>query len=191
MKASVRAAIMLVIAGFVGAAAAAPPAGGPVPPGLGFLEAGKDYVIRLPETHDVFKITSAGVSQSTYTTVDGQSGTMPVPWRSTMTVHIFHVVRFGAGSWVLVKYPANPNDYLSWAFQRQAMAVLAGPGANAIGAKPDGPARLKKLREQASAVIATAETWLNLDHAIAIAAVPAEEPELKLRADGATITPSP
>src|SRR4051812_38411784 len=96
-------------------------------------------------------------------------------WNITLSVEVFQVVRFGKGSWVLLKHPSNPDDFPRWSAQRRALAILAGPQAEAIKADPDGQERLKRLREAADVEIPTSETWINLDHAIAIAAVPTVE----------------
>jgi hypothetical protein len=98
----------------------------------------------------------------------------------TLSVDVFQVVRFGGGSWVLLRHPASTDDFSRWSEQRRATAILAGPHVEAIRAKPDGQERLRKLKQAAGAKVPTAESWINLDHAIAIAPVPTEEIDLKL-----------
>lgn len=171
-------------------ATAAPPQEARAPTALGFLEAGKDYVVRFPEGSDLFKVSKAGMSETTYTTADGQKKSgAPAAWNFTISVNVFQVVRFGGGSWVLLRHPTRADDFLRWSEQRRAKAILAGPRVKAIEAGPDGEARLKKLREAAEVEIPTSETWFNLDHAIAIAAVPTEEDDPKLSVQSIKIGP--
>jgi hypothetical protein len=171
--------------------AAEPPAPAGPPGALGFLEAGKDYVIRFPEGSDVFKTSGADVTESSYTTQDGKKHSGgPVTFNWTLSVDAFQVVRFGGGSWVLLRHPANAEVYTKWSAQRRAMAILAGPNVDAIKAKPDGKARLKRLEDAAAAKIPTAETWVNLDHAIAIAQLPTEEIDVKMTIRSIKTTPN-
>jgi len=138
-------------------------------------------VIRFPEASNIFKTSRVEVTEATTTDADGRKTSAgPVTWNITLSINVFHVVRLGGGSWVLLRHPTDPDDFLRWSSQRRALAILAGPHVRAIGDKPDGPERLKKLREAADARIPTSETWVNLDHAIAIAAVPTVEDDPKL-----------
>lgn len=190
MSRSSRLATAMALVILATAATAAPPEEGRAPAGLGFLEAGKDYVVRFPEGSDLFKVSRAGVSETTYTTADGQKKSgAPATWNVTFSVNVFQVVRFGGGSWVLLRHPTKSDDFLRWSEQRRAKAILAGPRVKAIEAGPDGQARLKRLREAAEVEVPTSETWFNLDHAIAIAAVPTEEDDPKLSVKSIKIEP--
>jgi len=89
-------------------------------------------------------------------------------------------VRFGGGSWVLVRHPANLEDSFKWFGQRRAHAILTSKRADEIKAEPDGEEKVARLREAVQREIETTETWVNLDHAVAIADVPTERIELKV-----------
>jgi hypothetical protein len=159
------------------AADAAEVAGGPI----GFLKPGRDYVIRFAPGSDLFKTTRSGLSETSYTTSDGETRLgKPATWTMTLNVTIFEVLRVGSGSWVLVRHPADSDDFAAWTGQRRAKAILASPRRDEIAAGPDGMERLAKLQEAAEREIKTTETWLNLDHAVTISDVPVEAVELKV-----------
>jgi hypothetical protein len=165
----------------VSLAAAAPPEGGPSETRFGFLETGRDYVVRFPDGSEIFKTSRAEMTESSYTTATGEKKSGgPVTWNITLNVEVFQVVRFGTGSWVLLRHPSSADDFIRWNAQRRAMAILGGPNVDAIRARPNGQERLTRLKEAAAAKMPTTETWINLDHAVAIAAVPTEDPEMKI-----------
>lgn len=148
---------------------------------LGFLEIGRDYVIRFSGDRHVFKTTTAGVTPTTVTSEDGsQRAGTPATWTMTLTVDIFKVVKFGGGSWVLLEHPSSPDDFSKWNGMRRAMAQLTEQRVSELKSSPEGMKRLKKLRAAASREVRTATAWVNLDHAIAIADVPTESLEFKL-----------
>ncbi|HEY1785777.1 MAG TPA: hypothetical protein VGG30_09525 [Pirellulales bacterium] len=147
---------------------------------LGFLEAGRDYAIRFPESDKVFESTESGIAPATVTTSRGETENRAGAWTVKYAIGTFQLVRFGTGSWVLLRFPANIHDAFKWEFQRRAMATLASPEAEKkIRAKPDGAERLERLKKQAAEKIATTEAWVNLNRAVLIADVPAEELEWK------------
>ena len=157
------------------------------PANLGFLEAGRDYSIRFPESDRVFESTESGTAPAVVQTDNGQTENRAGTWTAKYAIGTFRLVRFGTGSWVLLKFPANIHDSFKWEFQRRAMATLASPEAEKkIRAKPDGEQRLEKLKKQAAEQVPTTEAWVNLDRAVLIADVPTEELEWK-----ATMTPAP
>ena len=154
---------------------------GPAPAALGFLEPGRDYAVRFPEGGDPFKTSRAVVSESTVTDAEGKKKSGgPVTMNFTFSVSIFRVVKLGGGSWALLRHPKSPGDFLRWAEQRKAKAILAGPNLKAVRARADGDEQVKRLEEAATAEIPTTETWINLAHAIAIAEVPTEMDEAKI-----------
>lgn len=57
------------------------------------------------------------------------------------------------------------------------------------GRGADGAKRLKTLREEAGAEDLTSESWIDLEHAIAVAAVPTDDAEPRLRIDSVTTKP--
>src|SRR5206468_2269339 len=128
MHPSLRVLCVPAVAILATSALAAPPEDGPPSKGLGFLEANKDYVIRFPEASNIFKTSRAEVTEATTTTADGQKKSAgPVTWNITLSITVFQVVRFGGGSWVLLRHPTDPDDFLRWSGQRRALAILAGP----------------------------------------------------------------
>jgi hypothetical protein len=170
--------------------AAAGPQAEPAPKALGFLEAGMDYVIRFPDSSNIFKATTAGMTTSTYTTADGKTKEGgPVAWNATVVLDVFHVVRAGDGSWVLLRHPSNPDDFARWSGQRRALAMLSSPQGKALDGTPEGRARLEKLRAAAETKVPTSETWVNLSHAIAIAAVPTDDIQPKLTVKSVKMKP--
>lgn len=173
------------------AATAAAPEGKPSASGLSFLEVDQDYIIRIPEAINPFKFSQGGITQASAAPAeDGKKSTVPVPWSMTISLQIFQVVRVGSGSWVLLRHPASPEDFSRWSGQRRALAILAGPHVEKIRSKRDGEERLKRLREAADAQIPTSETWVNLDHAIAIAPLPSVEDEPKLSVQSIQVKPN-
>lgn len=106
-----------------------------------------------------------------------------------MKVESFKVVHLAAGPWALVEHPLDLDDIQAWNAQRRAMAILAGPHAAAIKTNPADQQRWKELRNAADAEIATAQTWVNLNQAIAIAPLPVEEGSGKLTIKSISISP--
>ena len=160
------------------------------PKTLGFLQAERDYVIVFPEGSNVFKYSTGGVTTSSYKDAEGRTTPgQPVPWNATINLVIFHVVRFGGGSWALVQVPKKPEDYARWLGQRRAMAILASNRVEEIRAKPDGARRLKKIEQAAAEKIPTSEAWLNLGLAVAISDVPTDEVEPNLPIRGVRTNP--
>jgi hypothetical protein len=160
------------------------PAGdaGKAPNELGFLEAGKDYVIRFPASLGLFRSRTSGISETTYTTSDGKTEPgKPATWTVTTTVEVFRVVRFGGGSWVQLEHPAREDDFMAWNAKRRAMAKLADGGSLPAESDPDGKVRLEQLREAAAREIPTTRTWVNLAHAVAITDVPTEDAKLEVK----------
>lgn len=155
---------------------------------LGFLEAGHDYIIRFAENSQLFKTSKSGVTSTSYTTDDGEKRAgKPAAWTMTLTVNIFHVVKFGGGSWVLLEHPSSPDDFAKWTGKRRAMAQLTGQYVAKLEADPNGADRLKKLREAASRELPTTTTWVNLDHAVAITDVPTEPVAIELSVESIDI----
>jgi hypothetical protein len=190
MKSCHRTAAVLGFAILAVPAVAAPPQGDPAPKALGFLEAGNDYIIRFPDSSNIFKHSMAGVTASTYMTADGKTEKGgPASWNATVTLYVFQVVRAGEGSWVLLRHPKSTEDFARWAGQRRARAILAGPQVKALEGTPEGRARLETLRAAAAAKIPTSETWVNLSHAITIAAMPSEDEGPKLTVKSFEIKP--
>ncbi len=162
---------------------AEPPAqdGQAAPSELGFLETGKDYVIRFSNDIDLFTMTKSGVSETTYTTENGETKKgRPATWRMTLRVEFFRVVRLGGGSWALLEHPEKKDEIARWNGKRRAMAILGSEAAHELEATPDGKERLERLREAAAREIETTRTWVNLDHAIAITDVPTQIAKMKL-----------
>jgi len=160
----------------------ATPSSAASPGELSFLEAGKDYVIRFPASHDLFRHTTSGVSETTETTSDGKTVPgKPAVWRATISIEIFRVVRVGGGSWALLEYPARADDFAKWNGKRRAMAKLADERSLPPESDPEGKEKVTRLHDAASAEIPTARTWVNLDHALAIADVPTEDVKLELK----------
>lgn len=155
---------------------------------LSLLKPGNDYVIRFTEGSEIFKTSKSGVSETSYTTSDGETKKgSPATWTMTLKVTMFEVVRVGGGSWVLVRHPTNPDDYAKWEGQRRAKAILAGPSRDKLAAEEKGAEQLARLQEAADREIKTTETWLNLNHAVAITNVPSEPIELKFNITSAEV----
>ena len=75
---------------------------------------------------------------------------------------------------------------------RHRLANHAGPQVKALEGTPQERARAASLRAAAAAKIPTSETWVNLSHAITIAAaVPSEDEEPKLTVKSFEIKPQP
>ena len=176
------------------AAAAADPlaTGGSEPASeLSFLKPGKDYSIRFPESVTVFSHKSGGLAPTNYIAADGtKTPAPPATWSATMTLQIFHVVRLGSGSWALLEHPTRHDDFITWSIKRRAMAVCASEEADKIEAQPDGKKRLEQLRKEAAQEVETSQTWVNLDHAVAIADLPTKEQKLKLAVQSVETKPS-
>jgi hypothetical protein len=98
----------------------------------------------------------------------------------TSTVEIFRLLRFGGGSWVLLEHPKKTDDVSLWNGKRRAMAQLNDEELlAALKAGEDGQKRLSQIGELAQREIETTQTWVNLNHAIAITEVPTEEAKLE------------
>lgn len=139
----------------------------------GFLAENQAYVIRFTDGSNIFKSTTSGVTTTSYETEDGEKHAGgPATWSVTLTVKTFRVVRLSNSPWVLLEHPINPDDIDGWERQCRARAILASAQAKAIKEKPDGREQLDKLEEDAKAKIATIETWVNLNHAVAVCDVP-------------------
>ena len=134
-------------------------ADGPPPtPGLDFLQPGKAYLIRFPEGSKLFSMTQSGVSQTTYVTEDGDElPGGPATWSATLTMKAFRVVRLSNSSWVLLEHARNIEDAADWAEQLHANRAVAGAPAQKPAAKSKIP---------------TVQTWVNLNHAVAISDFP-------------------
>ena len=156
---------------------------------LGFLEEQHDYVIRFATNSQLFKTTTSGISPTSYTTEGGQKRQgKPATWTITMTVEIFHVVKFGGGSWVLLEHPSSPDDFAKWNGMRRALAQLTDARIPELESSSEGKERIQELRKAASREIPTSTTWVNLDHAVAIADVSTEPIKAKLKVNSVKIT---
>lgn len=147
---------------------------------LSFLKPGKDYVIRFPESVTLFTHKSGGMSPTSFISADGTKRPgSPSTWSATISLQVFHVVRLGSGSWALLEHPEKYDDFFKWSTKRRAMAVLAGNEVRKIESTPDGRKRLEELRKEAAQEVETDETWVNLDHAVAIAELPTKDQKYK------------
>jgi hypothetical protein len=135
---------------------------------LGFLQQDRDYIIKFPETH-TFRSQQSGVLEMK-TSQDGKL--YASNWRLNLAPEVFTVKQFAQGSWVLVEHPAKPGYALAWDLKRIAMAQLTDRRIRELESTEEGNETLAQFRELAQAKIETAESWVNLDHAIAISAVP-------------------
>ena len=132
--------------------------GPPQTRGLDFLEPGKAYLIRCPEGSKLFSTTQTGISQTTYVTEDGEKVPGgPATWSATLTMKAFRVVRLSNSSWVLLEHARNIEDAAEWAEQLHAHRAVAGAPSQ---------------RSAAKAKIPTVQTWVNLNHAVAISDLP-------------------
>lgn len=161
------------------------------PAGLKFLEKGRDYVISFPPDYGMFTTRKSGVSDTTYVTADGEKRSgKPATWTSSMTIKIFRIAGFGGGDWVLLEHPAAGDDIFKWNAQRRAEAVLAADGQPAGESEAEQTERLAHLKSLTEASIETAQTWVNLGHALTISEVPAKDSRLKWSVDSAKVDSS-
>lgn len=132
---------------------------------LDFLEVGKPYLIRFPEKSNLFSATTSGVSETTFTTEDGEkvSGS-PAIWSATLTITAFRVVLLSKGSWALLEHPESVEDAAQWAQQLRGDSGKSKPHPG--NTDPPVASTSTKLR--------TARTWVNLDHAVAISPLSAD-----------------
>lgn len=137
---------------------------------LGFLEIGHDYGIRFPDSYSVFKLSKTGITK--LTSSDGSS--RPANWTMNLTVQVFTVLKHAQGSWVLLKHPASLEDATKWNFHRLAVAQLTKGHIKKLESTAEGRTELDRLRRLAAQKIKTSTTWVNLDHAVTISAVPNE-----------------
>lgn len=170
---NVAAAVLFVVPAFAGSQSENTPASNE----LAFLEQGKDYVIRFPDGHNILRTTKTETTRTTFNSADGQKRPgKRASWTTTFSVRVFHLLRFGGGSWVMLRHPSDPADAPAWFGKRRAMTILKNDSRVAsIEAESNGQDRLKELRARATRKIKTSDTWFNLNHAIAIADVPTED----------------
>ena len=137
---------------------------------LGFLELGRDYAIRFPDSYSVFKLTKTGIGQ----------GKHPSTWKVNLQVNMFTVRKQARGSWVLLEHPKSMENAAKWNTHKMAIAQLTNENIRNLDTSLDGKAQLAKLQESAKQQIQTSTTWVNLDHAVAISEIPSELVELKI-----------
>ena len=155
-----------------------------------FLEVGKDYVILFPEDRNVFKKTTGGMTTATYKTEDGEEAeSRPATWSMTFELESFKVAQLSTGPWVLLEHPKNLDDIQAWNEQRRAMAILNGPDTAVLRANDEGKRKFDELQKAADAKIATTKTWINLNQAIAIGPLSAEEANGKLVIKSISVSP--
>lgn len=130
---------------------------------LGFIEIQRDYIIRFSDDFDFAKARSPGDAPE---------------------VEIFRVLKFGGGSWVLLEYPASPDDVSYWNLQRRAMAQLTEQRVAQLEADPAGAETLQELRNAASRELRTASCWVNLAYAVIIGDVPTDPAESTYKFSG-------
>jgi len=122
---------------------------------LDFLELGKPYLVHFPEKSKLFSATTSGVSTTTFVTEDGEKlPGGPVTWSATLTNTGFRVIRITKGSWALLEHPESVEDAVAW--MEHLRPKSQGEGNSA----------------RSKAKIRTVQTWVNLDHAIAISPLP-------------------
>jgi len=137
---------------------------------LGFLEVGRDYAIRFPDSYSVFKLTKSGIGQ----------GKHPSTWRINLQVNMFTVRKHAEGSWVLLEHPKSLEDAAEWNLHKMAIAQLTKENAQELQSTSDGKEKLAKLQRSSIHQFQTSTTWVNLDHAVAISEIPSEITEMKL-----------
>ena len=135
---------------------------------LNFLKPGNDYIIKFPETHNVFRYRRSGISE-----VKPKEGKPYASnWHVNLAVEAFTVKRPPQGSWVLLEHPEDPKYALAWNMKRIALAQLTDRRIKELELTEEGKTALALFREQAAEDIETTKTWVNLDHAIAISDIP-------------------
>ena len=137
---------------------------------LGFLELGRGYAIRFPDSYSVFKLTKTGIGQ----------GKHPSSWKVNLQVNMFTVRKHARGSWVLLEHPKSLEDAAKWNTHKMAIAQLTEENTRNLKSSPAGKKQLAKLQESAKQQIQTSTTWVNLDHAVAISEIPSELVEMKI-----------
>jgi len=169
-KMSPRIAALLLLAAFafVAKAADSEPRSSGAKKALGFLEIGRDYLVMFPDSHNVFKSVKGGVE--VVKQPDGEA--RPISWSITQSVKVFTVRGTADDAWVLLEHPSELTDSSSWNLHKLAKAQLTTEHIKQIEAADDGGIQLKAFRSYAARKIKTTTTWVNLDHAIAIADVP-------------------
>lgn len=159
---------VLCFAVFISSAHAEEPNGSAKP--LGFLELGRDYAIRFPDSYSVFKLTKTGIGQ----------GKHPSTWKVNLQVNMFTVRKHAQGSWVLLEHPKSLEDAAKWNLHKMAIAQLTKENTRKLESSSDGKEKLAKLQNSAKQQFQTSTTWVNLDHAVAISEIPFELSEIKL-----------
>lgn len=135
---------------------------------LGFLELGKDYVIRFPDSYSTFRYSESGVTKATSS--DGSS--RPASWTMNVDIQVFTVRKHAHGAWVLLEHPASIQEATKWNYHRMAVAELTKHRIKELQSSADGRAELERLKRLASQKIETSRTWVNLDHAVTVSDVP-------------------
>ena len=159
---------VLVLGAVPSAGAEEPTAGKKNPSALSFLKPGHDYIIKFPETHNVFRYQRSGVSE--IKPKDGKA--YASNWHVNLAVEAFKVKTPPQGSWVLLEHPADLQYALAWNMQRIALAQLTDRRIRELESTEEGQAALAQFRDQAAEKIETTETWVNLAQAITIAEIP-------------------
>lgn len=140
---------------------------------LGFLEIGRDYAIRFPDTYTVFKHTKSGISQG--------HGKQLSTWKLNLQVNLFTVRKHAQGSWVLLEHPKSLEDAAKWNLHKMAIAQLTKENTQKLESSATGKKKLAKLQKSAERQIPTATTWVNLDHAVAISEISSELVEMSIK----------
>lgn len=140
---------------------------------LGFLEIGRDYAVRFPDSYSVFKLTKSGIGK-------GVSPKHPATWKVNLQVNMFTVRKHAHGSWVLLEHPKSLEDAAKWNLHKMAIAQLTKENTQKLESSPDGKAKLAELQKSAKRQIPTSTTWVNLDHAVAINEISSELVEVKI-----------
>lgn len=156
----------------------------------GFLEVGKDYMIVFPDDRNIFMKKTSGVTTATYTTEDGEAESRPASWSMTLKVETFKVVALSRGQWVLLEHPRNLDDIPTWNAQRRALAILQDSKPLTAKANDKAAEKRQALHEAADTKVPTSQTWVNLNHALAIAPPPTEEETGKLTVNSITVSPN-
>ena len=145
---------------------------------LPFLMPNQDYVIRFSESVKIFENVTTEVLQSTSTDEDGNTRPgSPATVTIRLTIDVFTVVKLGKAGWVFLEHPENFDDIGKWSGRCRAKAILSEENIAKLEATPEGKETLNRLRTQAAFEIQTTRTWVNLNHAIAIADVPHDIPD--------------
>ena len=146
---------------------------------LGFLELGKDYRIRFPDSYSAFRYAESGVTQATSS--DGSS--RPASWTMDVEIQIFTVRKHAHGAWVLLEHPASVQEATQWNYHRMALAQLTKHRIEKLQPSADGRAELERLKRLAAQKIKTSKTWVNMDHAVTVSDVPTELEPVNINMD--------